>query len=632
MDKYELRVKERKERAKTLKETGSIEKAIAQGKLDQFADITLNEALALGLYNQDVKKYIGIFGHGSTDLGEVLRIYEEEGLVKVYNVRNEVEASHIAAALKWQYGETAAVFTSIGPGALQALAASIMPLSNGIGVYYIFGDETTQKEGPNMQQIPSEMQESFLRITSAMGKSYTLHTPEAIFTALKRGTNAVFNNQQPHPFYFLLPMNIQGKVMNGCNLLELPVIPAIQINIPAGDEVYEKAIQMIARYDKITVKIGNGARNTGQEIMSEFLEHTDAVFVHGPVIPGVLPGNHPRNMTVGGSKGSISGNYAMENCELLIAIGARGVCQWDSSGTSWKKVKEVININTRAEDAGHYNRTLPLVGDASSILSAILKLMKEKGIKKSTVNNSEWLQSCVNKRLEWENFKNLRWNTPVLYDEKWAREVLTQPAAIKTVADFANDRHAIKFFDAGDVQANGFQIVEDDKPGNTFTDNGASYMGFASSAILASAIADKPAYPVAFTGDGSFIMNPQPLIDAVNLGLKGMIVIFDNRRMAAISGLQRAQYGHDYKTDDNIEIDFVKLAEAVKGARGFFGGYSTGELKNILTEAFAYQGISVIHVPVYYGENELGGMGVFGNWNVGNWCEDVQKEKHRIGL
>ena len=61
----------------------------------------------------------------------------------------------------------------------------------------------------------------------------------------------------------------------------------------------------------------------------------------------------------------------------------------------------------------------------------------------------------------------------------WQREVLYQPAAIKVVADFAKSIDAAKFFDAGDVQANGFQIVEDDRTGDTFTETGASYMGFA---------------------------------------------------------------------------------------------------------------------------------------------------------
>ncbi len=64
-----------------------------------------------------------------------------------------------------------------------------------------------------------------------------------------------------------------------------------------------------------------------------------------------------------------------------------------------------------------------------------------------------------------------------------SKPVLTQPAAIKIVADFAKQIGAAKFFDAGDVQANGFQIVEDDTTGETFTESGASYMGFAASAL-----------------------------------------------------------------------------------------------------------------------------------------------------
>ena len=79
------------------------------------------------------------------------------------NVRSEIEASHAATALKWQYGETAAVFTSIGPGALQALGASLVPASNSIGpMLPAYGDETTHDEGYNMQQIPRSEQASFL--------------------------------------------------------------------------------------------------------------------------------------------------------------------------------------------------------------------------------------------------------------------------------------------------------------------------------------------------------------------------------------------------------------------------------------------------------------------------------------
>ncbi len=86
--------------------------------------------------------------------------------------------------------------------------------------------------------------------------------------------------------------------------------------------------------------------------------------------------------------------------------------------------------------------------------------------------------------------------------------MLYQPAAIKIVADFAKSIEAAKFFDAGDVQANGFQIVEDDRTGDTFTESGASYMGFAASALLASGLAEKPRYGIAFSGGPTAVPVP----------------------------------------------------------------------------------------------------------------------------
>jgi 3D-(3,5/4)-trihydroxycyclohexane-1,2-dione acylhydrolase (decyclizing) len=204
--------------------------------------------------------------------------------------------------------------------------------------------------------------------------------------------------------------------------------------------------------------------------------------------------------------------------------------------------------------------------------------------------------------------------------------VLGQPAAIKAVADFARSVDAVKYFDAGDVQANGFQIVEDDRSDQTFTEAGASYMGFAVSALLASAFADAPRYGVAFSGDGSFTMNPQVLIDAVEHGARGMVAIFDNRRMAAISALQRTQYGAEFKACDGVAVDYVRLCSSIGGVTAAFGGYDLASLKRALEDAYRPDGISVVHVPVYAGEDELAGLGAWGQWNVGNWCADVQRE------
>ena len=61
-------------------------------------------------------------------------------------------------------------------------------------------------------------------------------------------------------------------------------------------------------------------------------------------------------------------------------------------------------------------------------------------------------------------------------------------------------------------------------------------------------------------------------------------------------------------------------------------GHSLESLKAAFDQAGKHPGLSMIRVKVYYGPNELGGMGVYGRWNVGNWCEDTQHLRHEIGL
>jgi 3D-(3,5/4)-trihydroxycyclohexane-1,2-dione acylhydrolase (decyclizing) len=261
----------------------------------------------------------------------------------------------------------------------------------------------------------------------------------------------------------------------------------------------------------------------------------------------------------------------------------------------------------------------------------LIENIKQSGAGKSD-HASDWFKSCSAKKDEWIAFKQARFEKERIFDPVWNKDVMTQPAAIKAASDWAREHGCISIFDAGDVQANGFQIVEDEKIGQSYTDGGASFMGFAASAVLAAGLNGNAFYPLAFSGDGSFMMNPQILIDAVEHQAHGCILILDNRRMSAISSLQMDQYGVDFATNDSVEIDYVAIATAVKGVLGLHGGYNRADLLSALDKAKNYAGLSVIHLPVYYGSDEMGGLGAFGRWNVGVWSEKTQKLRHELGL
>ncbi|WP_255215034.1 thiamine pyrophosphate-dependent enzyme [Paraburkholderia youngii] len=306
--------------------------------------------------------------------------------------------------------------------------------------------------------------------------------------------------------------------------------------------------------------------------------------------------------------------------ELLIVVGSRAVCQSDCSGIGWPKVRHVVNINADPTDVQHYNESTALLGDAAAICERLALALAGS----LSPAKSAWLDEAARKKAEWLGLRDARAGGPRCFDAVWRREVLTQPQAIAIAERFCREIGALKFFDAGDVQANGFQVIRDDLPGETYTESGASYMGFAVSALLSQAIARQGCYGVAFTGDGSFMMNPQILIDGIEHGVHGTILLPDNRRMAAISSLQEAQFDTDYRTNDSVAVDYVAMAGAVAGVMALSAGDTERGLRDALAKAHAHPGLSLIHVLVYYGADPAGGMGAHGQWNVGPWSDGVQ--------
>ena len=335
-------------------------------------------------------------------------------------------------------------------------------------------------------------------------------------------------------------------------------------------------------------------------------------------------------MMVGGSKGSISGNFAMEHADALIVLGSRAVCQSDCSRTGYPNVSTVVNVNADAATATHYTRTTALVGDLAETLEALCIELDRR--KPAPSGPSSWLRMCTEARGDWDRYLDSRVAPELLDDPRWSRGVLSQAAALRIIEDWAYQHQAIRWFDAGDVQATAFQISQDRDPDASFTDGGASYMGFGAAALMATALSPDVPYSLSVVGDGSFLMSPQSLIDGVVHGARGAIVVLDNRRMGAISALQESQYGSAYATVDDAQVDYVGLASAIHGVTAVSGDGGAEELLAALDHVYARGGVGLVHVPVYYGPDPAGSIEAFGRWNVGTWVAETQALRHGIDL
>ena len=219
-----------------------------------------------------------------------------------------------------------------------------------------------------------------------------------------------------------------------------------------------------------------------------------------------------------------------------------------------------------------------------------------------------------------------------VFDTSRKETVLTQPFVVSETLKWVEANEYKVFFDAGDVQANGFQVAEVNSEGWYFTESGSSYMGFAASAVLAGGVSNEKFYGVAVTGDGSFLMNPQILIDAAHTKTSGCIVVLDNRRMGAISSLQNDQYSYTFATSDQVVVDFASMAGSVEGVLGLNGGTSPEEFHAALAMASTHVGLTLIHVPVYFGDEVGAGLGSYGRWNVGPWSHEVEELISKGGI
>src|SRR5690606_22366612 len=136
---------------------------------------------------------------------------------------------------------------------------SLAAASNGIGVYHLYGDETTHGEGYNMQQIPKPAQGLYGQLTSVMGHSYTLHSPGAVRDALRKGAATVFHPWRPGPFYLNLPINTHPAPAT-LRLDALPVAPRYAPQVPDDAGLFGEAARLIAASPRVALKVGGGAR------------------------------------------------------------------------------------------------------------------------------------------------------------------------------------------------------------------------------------------------------------------------------------------------------------------------------------------------------------------------------------
>ena len=341
---------------------------------------------------------------------------------------------------------------------------------------------------------------------------------------------------------------------------------------PDGDDIRLLA-DMLRQAEKPFIICGGGVvRSRAHEIFSAFAHRVDAPVALTVMGAGALSGTDPLVTGMIGMHGSQASNIAVDECDLLLAIGCRFSDRVALKTDTFAQHAKIVQIDIdRSEINKNVQTDHHIVGDAGRVLELLMELVPE-------MHHDAWKAEVFSHPRE------------TIYDE---HPGCLTPGQILGAIVSAAPKDSIVSTDVGQHQMWAIQHFHFDYPGQLLTSGGFGTMGFG----LGAAIGAQTAFPnkrvLHITGDGSFRMNCNELSTVQYYGLPIITVIFDNRTLGMVRQWQTLIYGGRFsQTTLDRAPDFVRLAEAY-GLNGFRAS-SLEEFETVFQQALASPRGSVI--------------------------------------
>jgi len=571
------------------------------------------------LIREGVPYIVGIPGHGTLGLSDALIETEngQDGL-KVLQTRHEQAAVHLADGYYRVAGVPLAVFTSIGPGAMNTVIGVASCYVDSIPVLILTGNSHTHMAGRGvLQEIERKHDANSLAVFDPITKRiWRPDSVERLPRILQRAFAEMLTGRRG-PVVVDLPMDVQADSAEvDASLRRVPnsYRPTGPV-LPAPDLI-EEAGRLLDAAQRPVIVAGGGVIAAGawNELrqLAEFLGAPVATTMMGK---GAFPEDHPLSIFHGGSKGTNCGNALIAKADVLLAVGMRFA---DESTSSYRHgvtyaipPTRLIHMDLDPTEIGkNYPVEIGVVTDARAGLAALV----------------EWLQANSKPRdyergKYFDHIQALRedWLTQV---HKLASSDHTPVTVSRLVAELRTflDRDAIVLTSSGNTQAQWFQEAMVYEPKTNLTTGGFSTMGWTVPAALGAKLAAPDRQVVGLVGDGDFLMTAQELATAVQYDIPVVYVVANNVGWIAIRDLQAAVYGEERAKG----AEFIKgreptspnLAELAR-AFGCHGQRISApdEVQPALEQAFAAVGPAVVEVMVER-TYPLSGSPAVGWWDV----------------
>ncbi|MFZ5916330.1 MAG: thiamine pyrophosphate-binding protein [Chloroflexota bacterium] len=566
------------------------------------------------LIREGVPYIVGIPGHGTLGLSDALIDQEK---IQVLQVRHEQAAVHLADGYYRVAGSPLAVFTSIGPGAMNTVVGVASCYVDSIPLLLLTGNSHTHMAGRGvLQEIERRYDADSLAVFEPIAKRvWRPGSVERLPRILQRAFAEMLTGRRG-PVVVDLPMDVQCDAAD-VTLSDPPGYRPAGLVLP-DPALVARAGVLLAEAMRPVILAGGGvmAARAWDELRA-LAETLNVPVVTTMMGKGALPEDHPLCGFHGGSKGTTCGNTLTRNADVLLAVGVRFA---DESTSSYRHGVTYAIPPTRLIhldlDAGEIGKNYPvevgIVADAQAGLAALLQAVKMSGIS-GTLEGSRAAYVSEVQRLRQE------WLAQVRALAASDHEPITISRLIAELRAFLK-RDAIVVTSSGNTQAQWFQEAMVFRPGTNLTTGGFSTMGWTVPAALGAKLAAPDRQVLGLVGDGDFLMTAQELATAVQYGLPVVYVVANNSGWIAIRDLQAAVYGRDRavgaefsRGDAPISPDLTMLARA-------FGCHAEriaapDEVQPALARAFA-SGLPAVVEVIVERNYPLSGSPAVGWWDV----------------
>lgn len=472
-----------------------------------------------------------VFGYPG---GAIMPVYDAlyDGGVEHLLCRHEQGAAMAAIGYARATGKTGVCIATSGPGATNLITGLADALLDSVPVVAITGQVASPFIGTDAFQEVDVLGMSL----SCTKHSFLVQSLEELPRIMAEAF-AVANSGRPGPVLVDIPKDIQ--LASGTLEPYFTTVENVE-TFPHAD--VEQARKMLAQAQKPILYVGGGV-GMAQAVpaLREFIALTQMPVACTLKGLGAVDADYPYYLGMLGMHGTKAANFAVQECDLLIAVGARFDDRVTGKLNTFAPNASVIHMDIDPAEMNKLRQAhVALQGDLNSLLPALQQLVKI----------DEWRQHCAELRRE----HTWRYDHP--------GEAIYAPLLLKQLSD-RKPADSVVTTDVGQHQMWSAQHMTYTRPENFITSSGLGTMGFGLPAAVGAQVARPNDTVICISGDGSFMMNVQELGTVKRKQLPLKIVLLDNQRLGMVRQWQQLFFQERYsETTLTDNPDFLMLASA----------------------------------------------------------------------